>query len=106
MNIKDLKVGQPVWVIGSEGRDIRKRTVIKVGRKWVYLNNSSRFDDSFQIDGEGYSSPGEVYLTEKGAIDKKEKERLWHTVTKLTRSFYPPESLNLDDIRQIVDLLS
>lgn len=77
MTDNDARVGEEGLQVGDEGffvrnhggRDPITATVVKVGRKWAYIEPKyltaervDRFDGT--ADGRGYSSPGRFYTPE------------------------------------------
>lgn len=41
-----------------------EEVIVRVGRKWAYIEKGYRFDDSGYMDGGEYSSPGKVWESE------------------------------------------
>jgi hypothetical protein len=77
-----LKIGQELWYVPNNYRRDMKpqgRTVkiTKVGRKYAYLDDGrSRIfldthDQSYEVDGGDYTSPGACYLSENHYLDEK-----------------------------------
>ena len=109
------EVGNTVTVIWNRnigrGKDkISELTITKVGRKWVTIKEErsiTRFEIAevdgylgpYEIDGGGYSSPGDAFLTAEAATDWLARNRAWSEVHRLLRSIYsPPPGLTLDDL--------
>lgn len=66
--MKKLKVGQKLWFVPSYGRRAKpyEVEVVKVGRKWAYINGRRRIHiESLVVDGGDYQSPGCCYLSKE-----------------------------------------
>ena len=62
-----LVTGQKLWWVprNSTYRKPCEVVVVKVGRKWVQLDNGYRINaQTFEADGAGYSPPGVCYMNQ------------------------------------------
>lgn len=105
-NKKDFYIGQKIWYV-NEGRNGLYRTVTKVGRDWVYLNNGNRFNiETMKIDGGNYFSPGKCYLSEEDEIKERELNKAWQDFkTKIRNIYHVPKSVTIEDIKQTEKLI-
>lgn len=77
-----FEVGQQVFVSWSGRRGNNSHcTISKVGTKWATLDlygDRYRFDiKTLSIDGDGYSSPGTIYMSEGDYIQEMTLNNLW-----------------------------
>ncbi len=121
MTPADFKLGQEVYLRYSEGRkhkdtdDLVSLYVSKVGRKWVELavtpdrlNRHYRFDPvTMDVDGEGFSSAGRVYLTRDDYMAAKCRSEAWVNLRNgVSRGYSAPEHLTLADIEAMQAILT
>ncbi len=108
-------VGQEVFVVMSNARSSQltyQMRVIRVGRVWAELQRDEGVMSyrmslaTWQLDGQGYSSPGSVYESEavyrEGAALKAawQKLRLGASDTR-----QPPPGVTIEHIQQALTLL-
>lgn len=105
--LRDKKAGDTVCVVrygyGRPGDTrVDEETILKVGRKWAYLDRD-RFDrDDGTIDGRGYSSPGNVFVDRETYEHIAQRAKLWEAFKKEVRdSWNRPEHLDIEDIRRM-----
>lgn len=81
-------------------------TVLKVGTKWIALDNRERISTVDLIaDGAGYSPHGKAYLTEEEFRLEQSKNTQWDKLTSYIRHQYSVPNISLEDINKIVVLL-
>jgi hypothetical protein len=106
-----LTVGQELWFVpggrryARQARDVR---VIKIGRKWAYLDYSNyRIDkDTLYVDGGDYISPGRCYLGKDLWEREQERSELWNALWRaLHGSHKIPEGVSSADIRTAASIL-
>lgn len=96
------RVGDQLYVSGRNRNRSYEAIVVSVGRKWAYLiptdqyhnmlQRDGKFDfqtqksrcrrfsldrDQFEIDGNGYASPGTVYLSKEHFDRSVTRDKLW-----------------------------
>lgn len=79
-----LTPGQKLWWVclnrspGTKRDPGHEVTVMKVGRRWVVLDNGHRIDvDTWTADGGGYVSPGRCWPSEAAYVQETELEERW-----------------------------
>ena len=78
----DLSVGQKLYFVSNVR--YKKNAVVeivKIGRKYAYLDNGDRIDDRLRVDGNGYNSPGKCYLS-------KRQYRAFVDLTDILKEFF------------------
>lgn len=101
-------VGQQLWYVPFERRgNPRSVNVTVIGRKWVTLEGrQGRFDESTMLmDGNGYSSPGRVYMSQEEHLKSVADSRAWDALTIALRGMRKPDSVSMSDIQQVAKLL-
>lgn len=110
-------VGQQLYFVSSCNRPTEYHVnVTKVGRKWVYLSNHKRFDQTRRsqfanncwfCDGDGYASPGSVYLTIFDHQDERRRSKLIDALATFFRPYRitPSESMTADRLAYVARLL-
>lgn len=99
-----IRPGDQVYVVHQGYSEYQ--TVLTVGRRWAETARL-RFDkDTLLIDGRGYSSPGQVWLSlESWQADKAAKDN-WQKLKELVeRAWAPPAHLTAEKIQGIIDTL-
>ena len=100
MSFLDPQVGDEFWVAVRNDRRNPSRfpaVVTKVGRKWVHLDDGSRFDltDGGQqqqwwwLDGGDHPSPGRVYRSQDSYLKVVEADQAWRELCKKMRAPRP-----------------
>lgn len=107
-------VGQEVFLQSLQSRTpepLRSATITKVGRKWVYVGDVSRFDpqghrNSLLIDAGGYSPRTRVWLSREAYEDDKARTQAWQALRRAVadRNHYPAH-LSAADPEQIAAML-
>lgn len=98
MTIKDFKVGQTVFIIGSSRReckmrdDVREAEVVKVGRKYVTISGHwhQKFEETgtsapYLTEHTDRGAPQQLFLSRKAIDEYTEQEALKEWVQKATR---------------------
>ena len=106
----NYQVGDTVYVVPGRGFGRPcDATVTKIARKWAYLDihkfgrAAVRFNPkSGCVDGRGYSSPGQVYPSQKVYDDHiARQEKWWGLCAMMRERVSPPDHLSADDINEI-----
>ena len=103
----------PAYRRDGVGYDV---VVTKVGRKWAgfrradaqqWQRDEGRFDiDTFAADGGGYSSPGQIYLSEEGYHEHRRLNARWAIIASHLRGLYGrPRHITDADMDKIVEIL-
>lgn len=84
--------------------------VTKVGRRWVTITigrREERFDaQTMQLDGFGYSPPGEVYYSREQIRAEQARDRAWTAFHRaFSHAFVPASALTEEAIKQAATLL-
>lgn len=110
-------VGQELFVVltALEYRHppaTRVMRVAKVGRVWAELEEDGirayrMALDTWQLDGQGYASPGRVYASEKVYLDQLTLNEAWKNLQNQLGAFpvRPAPGVTLEVIRQVTQLL-
>ncbi len=114
-----MQVGQTVYIRYDDPRRHREAPlatykITKVGRKWVTIGTLGgadvyRFDltdPDMRLDGQGYSSPGRVYLTREAWETARRKMVAWDALCRFTQHrFKAPDALTAEQIEQAARIL-
>lgn len=109
----ELAVGQTVYIYWNRNRTGRSGLspvqIEKIGRKWVALSNRYRFDRTnadLELDGDGYSPPGRVYLSQEAyEIETAIQAAWWNIRRQIDRCYRAPEGVTAEAIQQATALL-
>ena len=108
MNKLDFKVGRKVFIAFNDSRyrhSNKLYEIIKIGNKWINIENDYRFNpENMQIDRGQYSSPAQVFLSEKEYLDKKYKDKLF-TKIRLDIPWSCPIDITIHDLEKVLELL-
>ena len=79
-----MKVGDKLFIQYYRGSS-KLETVTKVGRKWIYLDSGYRFEKQnagrmLGLDGDGYTSPGRVWMCEGDYRNNARAQALWSRI--------------------------
>jgi len=86
--MSEFNVGQTLYYVRDyrPGRLVRIEkvgrlvTIEKVGRKWLTIDIGIRVDkETLQVDGKGYASPGQCWLSEEEYTQYNELRNAWQT---------------------------
>lgn len=105
-----VEVGQKLWWVGSPLCGYPNQaevTVVKVGRKWADLNNRQRIDiATMRADGNGRSSPGTCYTSQKEYEDRQKLMEEWERLRKWMANRYSiPPAMTVEKIKSVWDTL-
>ena len=112
MEIKEIKVGQEVWVKPSEhyrGKiEVYKALVVKVGTKYFQINDGYRNDryclkTLIQENDTNYKN--KVYLSLQKIEDEVEHQKLSDSIKK-SFSYFGKSPFSLDALRKIHEILN
>lgn len=101
-----LAVGQTLWMVRTRGWGAPQEVVVaKIGRKWATLaGNQGRVEiGTLWLDGDGYSPPGQCYLSREVWEAEKRADVAWNALFRSYRR--RPPDLTADTIRQAAALL-
>lgn len=108
----DFTVGQEVFVVlnpyrGNLPSRVLRDRVLSVGRKWVCLEGSRRFDkEGMELDGKGYSSPGRVYLSKEAYEEQSLRGKLWREIREVcSNTWQPPKEVSVGELTKILWVL-
>ena len=111
MSAKDFYVGLKLFVAFNDRRSgnlNKEMTITKIGRKWLTLGDgwdSVRVDaDTMHLDGRGYSSPGDAYLSQEDWESSTELGKQWHEF-KNRLPWSVPKGMTLERLAQIRTLI-
>ena len=103
------KVGQKLFVALERGHgQSREMTITKIGRKWLELDGGGyrAAIDGLFIDGNGYSSPGQAYLSEAAYSEFCEAQSAWSSFANTVRHTYrKPDLATAEKIKQAREIL-
>lgn len=105
-------VGQTVYAKyrHPNSPSLRDRPITKIGRKWVYIGRlgDERFHiGTHKIDGGGYASPGQIYLSEDEYHDEVHLTGKWREFQTLVRSAsLAPPGVTVEDIYEAQQLIT
>ena len=101
--------GQKLWLVPSHRYmgEPREVTIVKVGRKWLTLNNGHRAAvDGLALDGGEYMSPGVCYLSrEAWEIEKALNESCSQLRRDVDMAHRVPDGLTVQSIHDARKLL-
>lgn len=106
-----FKEGQALVYVPSEKRRGGPRPIVvnKIGRQWVYfegLGLRGRFDKStLRVDGGGYASPGQVYLTMEEYQQELDLSEAWSELRNKTQVWLGSEGLTARRVRLAMGIL-
>lgn len=102
-------VGAEVWVKPRDGGGLGKEPIpciiSKIGRRWINIVDGrvginldrGRFDAETQaLDGNGYSSPGQVYASLDELEEETEAGRLWVELIRAASGSRPAHLTSAD----------
>ena len=103
-----LTVGQTLWYVPRHGLPLSK-TIKKIGRRWAVMDDNAyrptRIDiNTMQADGNGYSSPGECYLSEDAYLERCRMLEAWRILTDRLDRWHPPQGMTESDIHKVAEL--
>lgn len=76
------EVGQEVFVTSAHHKN-RWQTITKIGRRWVYIGNHSRFDmETRWLDSGGFSVSERAWVSEDEYNDHKRVVNLWRGIRR------------------------
>ena len=107
----NFEIGQTVWVRLNHPRlkmSPSPHTITRMGRKWATVGNDLyRFDiKTLELDGQGYSSPGRVYLSEEHYAQETALTSAWDTLrTRARDTLEAPAGVTAEHILQALKLL-
>lgn len=108
MNKSDFKAGQKVFIAYFDSRASSKNRyveIIKVGNKWITLDEVFRFYPEDVLVGSGdYSSPAIIYLSENKYIDNNKNKKLYLSFKNNIKYSYP-ENVTIQDLEKALELL-
>lgn len=99
-----LEVGQKVFLClyrHNRSGELRVAAVERIGRKWVYLSGRWKAEvGSRRLDGAGYTSPGEIYLSEAEHHEVAVLGKAWTAFKRQvdSRGWAPPTGVTVEDI--------
>lgn len=102
-----LKVGDTVWFVPNRGYgQPRELAIKKVGRKWltVGVGHGMRLDAA-TLRPEHYGA-GSIYRSQEEHTQTVARREAWSRIKKLTEAWVSPTNLTIEQMRQIVELLS
>ena len=108
MNKHNLKVGQTVFVIGTQRHsksELRESQIIKVGKKYFTLDNREQFELETLTHKTIYTPSYEIYLHRKDYDDIVERNQIESQVRTVFGN-YGKVKLSLDTLRKIKLLLT
>jgi hypothetical protein len=99
-------VGQSlVFAPYGKRHEVLDLTVTKIGRKWVTLSNDYRFDPAtLRVDGQGYTSPGRMYLSRDEYNTAVAITEAWRLMQNAI-DYVPPPGVTVADIEAARKLL-
>ena len=105
-----LQVGQELWFVYRERRRGAPCIVIitKVGRKWAQLNYGGyRVNvDTLKVDGAGYTSPAQCWLTREAWEDEVNRQDAWSKLRGyFDHRWQAPDGLPTEKIEEILAAL-
>lgn len=107
-DVTEYNIGQEVWVVPNRNGIGKPHAecIIRLGRKWIGLDNC-RFDKGTgHIDGCGYSSPGRVYRTRDEWAVEQQRQKVWAIFQSEIRGTYTvPPNVTEHDIRRAAEAL-
>ncbi len=112
--MKDLKVGQKVWIRyagfdSRHSRDIREGVITKVGRKYFEVNNNKwdggRFEIETMIESNNSNYKDHAYLSIKDIEEEIEFGNLSSEIRK-TFGHYGKLSFSLEQLRAIKEIIN
>lgn len=112
-NEHNIVVGEKVFYqIYTNRRESTLAPVVisKVGRKWVHFNNGwhqHKADiSSLVVDGNGYTSPGRLWLSVEAYETHQEVQSEWSELRfRLERMYKYPEGMTPEKIQKIKELI-
>lgn len=107
------QVGQVVYLERwSPHRTIDKQqvdewTIKKVGRKWIHCGPNHRFDrETGLADGDGYQSPGQVWLSREQLNDYLFRRDEWRSIREIVANNHDvPPNASLHHLRELTRVL-
>lgn len=102
-----LTVGQNLWWVPQNGRHSSPGnvTVVRVARKYAYLDNGYRiYNDSLMADGGQYSAPGYCYLSQEAYEHTQALNSAWSDLQRDVRYMREP-GVTLEQIKEARRLL-
>lgn len=102
-----MKVGQTIWIesLGVSG-GIKEAKIIKIGRKFFYVNGGTRFRiDTLVHDGAGFSPSYRAHLSLDEYNNEKEYAGLLGEIKGFFRQFGKID-LTLEQLRQIKQIIN
>lgn len=104
-----LQVGQKLWYVPNDKRWGKEQEieVTKVGRKWANVGYLGRIDiETLSVDGRGYSSPGQCYLSrEEWERNEVLSDAWWEFKELIKKTNKRPEGITIESIEQAKRLL-
>lgn len=115
LTVKDFSPGDIVYIVREnrgrkESSNIVKRTVKKVGRKYVILNGSGCYEEKYEDwksdylhEKADYGEPSLLFKTEEDAMKYLEKKELIRWISNI--SFVRAEKYSLQQLRAVKQIL-
>ncbi len=107
--MNEFTVGQVLYYVPDSsvrGGTPHFVTILKVGRKWLYFRTMRVDKDSLNVDGNGYASPGECWLSKEEYDRYRELCKAWAELKSRIRDRYQPSKcLSVEDIQGAIRLL-
>lgn len=102
-------VGQKLWFVPAQRRNGQERelTIMKIGRKWLTMDNEDRVSiDDLIVDGGNYSSLGRCYVDRVAYEQEKTLKDAWTAFRQdADRMRQTPELATIEAIQQARKLL-
>lgn len=102
-------LNQTVWVKLYHGhRDLMAYEITKLGRKWASLGKMERYRFDLktgEIDGQGYTSLGKVYVSEEAYAQEQATDKAWRAFQDQVRNIRAPEGVTPEKLSQALQLL-
>lgn len=108
MSLKDLKVGDAVFVASAEGRRVAhfEATITAVARKWATMGPHGRFDrETGAVDGGKYSSTGRVWRSRADYEAHTRLSAAWADIKRDLQRAECQEGVTVEGINQARRLL-
>lgn len=107
--MSELKIGQKLWFVPSFKRGHPYEvTVTKIGKLYAYLDDRDRriHKGSLQVDGRGYNSPGQCYLSKAAYEEEAALDAAWVYFRNFIRDRYTrPTNVSVEDIHAAMKAL-
>lgn len=104
-NPHNLAVGQKLWFhsrVSVRYRSSHEVTISKIGSRWATIDNDRISLETLEMDGGGYSSPGQCWISKEACDLAQETSAAWDRLRQsIDRTYSHPTSVTLEDIQQV-----